>query len=66
MAARPMTELSLIELPTEEPSAPTPRIFRRTRKAGRRALSVGIMGVWIMMPLLPVLAIIFSWLDGLS
>ena len=43
-----------------------PRPFHRTRRAGRRALSVGIMGVWIMMPMLPVLAIIFSWLDGLS
>jgi hypothetical protein len=46
-------------------TAPTPRAFRRVRQAGHRALSVGIMGVWIMMPLLPVLAIVFSWLDGL-
>jgi hypothetical protein len=47
-------------------STPIPRAFRRTRRAGHRAFSVGIMGVWVMMPLLPVLAIIFSWLDGLS
>ncbi len=49
-----------------DPSTPPPRAFRRTRQAGHRALSVGIMGVWIMMPLLPVLAILFTWLDGLS
>jgi hypothetical protein len=56
-----MADLSVTHL-----TAPTPRVLRRTRRAGRRALSVGIMGVWVMMPLLPVLAIIFSWLDGLS
>jgi hypothetical protein len=47
-------------------TAPPPRAFRRARNAGHRALSAGIMGVWFMMPLLPVLAILFSWLDGLS
>ena len=49
-----------------ETALQSPRRFRKTRRAGRTALGVAIMGVWIVMPLLPVIAIAFTWFDGLS
>ena len=44
----------------------SPRRFHRTRRAGRHALGVAVMGVWVLMPLLPVIAIAVTWYDGLS
>jgi hypothetical protein len=49
-----------------ETHVPTRRRSRIASRAGRRLLSVAIMAGWVAMPLMPVLALAFTWLDGLT
>ena len=49
-----------------ETAFPSPRRFHRMRRAGQHALGIASMAVWVLMPLLPVIAIAVTWYDGLS
>jgi hypothetical protein len=38
----------------------------RASNYAQRALACAVMAGWVLMPLMPVLALAFSWLNGLS
>jgi hypothetical protein len=45
-------------------SAP-PRTWRRTRRVARFALAATLGGIWVVLALLPLLAMLLSWWAGL-
>lgn len=41
-------------------------MIRRFRRRGRVALGRALMAVWLVLPLFPLLGLLYSWLAGVA